>query len=374
MYSGDIIKFIEEWAPPGVAWDRDNVGLQAGSKKEKIKNIFLCLELTKPALNEAVKKNCNLIFTHHPFIFNPLKNLDTDNSTKAQIIAELLKKKITLFSAHTNLDFTKDGVSFQLAKKLGLKNIDFLVNEESNQYKVVVFVPNKDADRLAESIFDSGGGIIGDYSKCSFMISGTGTFEGSENTNPTVGQRQKFEKAEEIRLEILTDKWKLSKVVESIQKNHPYEEPAFDIYPLKNKNVNYGFGAIGDMPFPLSVNEFLKLLSKKINVRSLDYNKGKRRNIKKVAVCGGSGSDLIKTAEQNGADAFVTADVKYHSFQDAEGKIMVVDAGHYETEIIVLDEVKKRLEKYLKQNNSKAKVYKFGGSTNPVMKFINNIK
>ncbi len=374
MYSGDIIKFIEEWAPPGVAWDRDNVGLQAGSKKEKIKNIFLCLELTKPALNEAVKKNCNLIFTHHPFIFNPLKNLDTDNSTKAQIIAELLKKKITLFSAHTNLDFTKDGVSFQLAKKLGLKNIDFLVNEESNQYKVVVFVPNKDADRLAESIFDSGGGIIGDYSKCSFMISGTGTFEGSENTNPTVGQRQKFEKAEEIRLEILTDKWKLSKVVESIQKNHPYEEPAFDIYPLKNKNVNYGFGAIGDMPFPLSVNEFLKLLSKKINVRSLDYNKGKRRNIKKVAVCGGSGSVLIKTAEQNGADAFVTADVKYHSFQDAEGKIMVVDAGHYETEIIVLDEVKKRLEKYLKQNNSKAKVYKFGGSTNPVMKFINNIK
>lgn len=372
MYSGDIIKFIEEWAPPGVAWDRDNVGLQVGSKKEKIKNIFLCLELTKPALNEAVKKNCNFILTHHPFIFNPIKNLNTDNDTKAQIIAELLKKKITLFSAHTNLDFTKDGVSFQLAKKLGLKDIEFLVNQESNQYKVVVFVPEKATERLAENIFKAGGGIIGDYGKCSFMISGTGTFEGSENTNPAVGKKLNFEKAEEIRLEILTDKWKLSKVIDAIKKNHPYEEPAFDVYPLKNKNVNYGFGTIGYLATPLSVIKFLELVSKKLNVSSINYNRGKHRTITKVAVCGGSGSDLIKAAEQSGADAFVTADVKYHSFQDAEGKIMVVDAGHYETEILVLDEVKNRLEKYLKQNNSKAKVYKFGGSTNPVRKFINN--
>lgn len=366
MYSGDIIKFIEEWAPPGVAWDRDNVGLQVGSKKEKIKNIFLCLELTKPALDEAVKKNCNFIFTHHPFIFNPIKNLNLDNDPKAEIIAQLLKKRITLFSAHTNLDFTKHGVSFQLAKKIGLKKVSFLENINSTQYKVVVFVPENKAEHLADSVFKAGGGIIGEYSKCSFMTPGTGTFEGSENSKPSVGKKLNFEKADEIRLEVLVDRWKLSNVLNAIMQNHPYEEPAFDVYPLKNNNVNYGFGAIGELDAALTSNEFLNLIYKKLKIRAIKYNNGKSNTIKTVAVCGGSGSDLIKAAENNGADAFITADIKYHSFQDAEGRIMVVDAGHYETEVIVLDEVKKRLEIYLKQYKSNANVYKFGGSTNPV--------
>lgn len=371
MIAEDIINYIEHWAPPGIAWDKDNIGLQVGSKKQRIKNIFLCLELTEKALNEAIKKKANFIFTHHPFIFNPLKNINTDSDSKGKLIEKLIKNDITLFSAHTNLDFTKDGVSFELAKSLKLQNIQFLVNQKENQFKLVVFVPKDSLDKVSEDLHNAGAGIIGEYENCSFQLNGTGTFKGSKDSNPVIGEKGKSESVDEVRIEFLVDSWKLNKVLKSLQSSHPYEEPAFDVYPLKNKNVNYGFGAIGTLEKSLTTNEFLDYTCTSLKTNDLRFAKGKKNKIKKVAVCGGSGSDLLEAAIKNGADAFVTADLKYHTFQDGEDRILFIDAGHYETEVIALKMVKSKLEKFINKNGESVRVFNFSGSTNPV-KFFNN--
>lgn len=365
MIVREIIKYLEDWAPPGAAWEKDNVGLQIGSRGQKVQNILLCLELDDEVLKEALQKKCNFIFTHHPFIFNPIKKIDIEKDSKAKLIQTILKNNLTVYSAHTNLDFTKDGVSFELAQTLKLNNIKFLEPEESNQYKVAVFVPEKDLEKVADSVFKAGGGIIGEYGNCSFRLKGEGTFKGSEKSNPAVGQKQKFEKVEEIRFEFIIDSWNMYNVISAIHSSHPYEEPAYDIYPLKNKNVNYGAGAIGELSKEMSVKDFLKSTAANLKTEVLKYSIGKSKLIKKVAVCGGSGSDLLNKAISAGADAFVTADVKYHTFQEASGKIFLVDAGHYETEIHSLNSVENKLKNFIPKTEQ-IKVFKYSGSTNPV--------
>jgi len=371
MITENLINFIENWAPPGAAWENDNVGLQVGSSKQKVSNIFLCLELTEKALNEAIKKKANFIFTHHPFIFRPLKQINTHSDSKGKLIEKLIKNNITLYSAHTNLDFTKEGVSFELAKTLKLEKTQFLVNEKSNQYKLVVFVPKKNLEKVSAELFNCGAGIIGEYENCGFSLDGIGTFKGSENTNPVIGKKKKFESVEEARLEVLVDSWKLNKVILGLRKAHPYEEPSFDIYPLKNENINYGYGVVGVLKKSMTSNEFMKHVCGSLKISNLRYAKGKNNKIKAVAVCGGSGSDLLEAAISKGADAFVTADLKYHTFQDGEERILFIDAGHYETEITALNVVKRKLEKIINTNGESIKVFKYSGSTNPV-KFYNN--
>ena len=365
-----ILEYFEHWAPAANAWERDNVGLQVGNENSSIKNILLSLDLNNKVVDEAIKRNCNLIITHHPFLFHPIKNINTTIDTRSIIIEKLLKKDINVFSAHTNLDFTKDGVSFQLAKAIGLKDIQFLKNLKNDQFKLVVFVPDKNLEKVAEAIHNAGGGVIGEYSNCGFRMNGTGTFKGSADSNPAIGKKNMLEKVEETRLEVLVSKSDLSKVISSMVKAHPYEEVAYDIYPLKNDNVNFGFGAIGEFEKGMNTQQFFKTLSKNLKLKNFRYTTGKSNSVKKVAVCGGSCSELVDEAISSGADAFVTADLKYHTFQDAEGKIFLIDAGHYETEAPVLIEIKKRLEKDLIGNKS-IKVFKYSGSTNPVL-FYNN--
>lgn len=367
MKKSDIIKYIEDWAPGGAAWQKDNPGLQAGYPEHEVKNILICLEVTQRTIKEAIRKNCNLIISHHPLIFNPLRRITPQNDKTSEILSELIKNNITLFSAHTNLDFTKDGVSFQLAKRLELQKVRFLKNLEGNQKKLVVFVPTSHLNEISSAIFKAGGGIIGEYSGCSFRLSGEGTFFGSDNTNPAVGSKGKFEKVEEVRLETIVNNWNLKKVLSALLKAHPYEEPAYDIYPLDNKNVNFGMGAIGELQFTLSTDKFLEFISTKLNIKNLRYTTGKKQGVKKVAVCGGSGGDLLFEAISSGADAFITADIKYHTFHDAEGKILLIDAGHFETEVVVLDEIKKRIENYAGKGNP-IKIYTFS-KTNPIKNF-----
>ena len=364
MTVGELTKYLEDWAPPGAAWEKDNVGLQIGSRGEKIENIMLCLELDDKVLKEAIKKKCNFIFTHHPLIFKPIKRLDTEKDSNAKLIEKIIKNNITVYSAHTNLDFTKDGVSFELAKTLKLKNIRFLELEESNQFKVVVFIPQNSLDKVANAVFSAGGGKIGEYENCSFQLNGEGTFKGSEKSNPTVGKKNVFEKVNEVRFEFLVDSWKLDKVIAALIKSHPYEEPAYDVYPLRNRNVNYGAGAIGELEKEMGNKEFLSLVSKALKTKAIKYCSGKKNSVRKVAVCGGSGSELIDIAIRNGADAFVTADIKYHSYHDALKKILLIDAGHYETEIVVLNSVQQKMKKFISLK-SKIKVLKYTGSTNP---------
>jgi dinuclear metal center YbgI/SA1388 family protein len=366
MTGNEIIKYLEDWAPKGIAWEKDNVGLQVGDPKIKIRNIILSLDLNEEVVDSAIKENCNLIITHHPLLFYPLKDLDFSKSKKAIMIEKMIKNDITLYSAHTNLDFTKHGVSYQLAKRLALRNIKFLKNLSNNQVKLSVFVPLAHLDKVSDAIYQAGGGIIGEYSNCSFRTSGKGTFSGSVQSNPSIGKKGVVETVEEVKLEVLVDQWKLSHVISSIKIAHPYEEIAYDVYPLLNENVNYGIGAIGELNKQMIPRDFLKLVSSKLNVPAFRYTKNGRKKIKTVAVCGGSCSELIDEAMKQKADAFITADLKYHSFQNSEGNILLIDAGHYETEVPVLDEIKHRLEKLLIKNK-KIRVLKFRGSTNPVV-------
>lgn len=368
MRCDKIIKIIEDWAPKSIAWEKDNVGLQIGSLRREVKNILLCLDVNEKVVSEAIRRKCNLIVSHHPLLFRSLKKLDVVTDKKSRIIEKLIKKDITLYSAHTNLDFTKDGVSFKLADRLKLINQKFLLTLSSNQNKLVVFVPLANADKVADAMHNAGAGKIGEYSNCSFRTLGTGVFKGLENSNPRVGVKGKVESVEEVKIEVLLNSFDVSKVVAAMKQAHPYEEVAYDVYPLTNENVNYGMGVIGELKNELSQKEFLIFVTKSLKTKNLRFTQGSKSKIKKVAVCGGSGSDLLDTAIQSNADAFVTADVKYHTFQDAENEILLIDAGHFETEISILDEVKNRLEKFL---TDKTKVYKYSGSTNPIV-FYNN--
>ena len=371
MSGTEIIKYLEEWAPKGIAWDKDNVGLQIGNPGIKIKNILLSLDLSDAVIKDAIENNCNFIITHHPVVYHPLKNLDFSRNQNAQMIKRLIKNDITLYSAHTNLDFTKHGVSHQLAKRINLKQIRFLKNLPSNQVKLVVFVPTSHLNKVVEAIHQAGGGIIGEYSHCSFRTTGTGTFKGSQESNPSMGNRGKTKFVEEVKLEVLVDEWKLNQVISALKTAHPYEEVAYDIYTLKNQNVNYGMGTIGKLETAMSQREFLDFISSKLKITNFRFTSGNKKKIETVAVCGGSCGELIDEAILQNADAFVTADLKYHSFRDADGKILLIDAGHYETEIPVLDEVQKRL-KTLLIKNEKIRVLKFKGSTNPIV-FYNKI-
>ena len=365
-----IIKYLEDWAPKEIAWGKDNVGLQIGTTEREIKNIMLSLDLSEKVIVEALKKKCNLIITHHPLLFKPLKKIDTYNSKISKLVESLIKNNLTLYSAHTNLDYTKGGVSFQLAKRLKLHNVRFLKDLSENQVKLVVFIPEKFLQKVAEAIHQSCGGIIGDYTNCRYRTTDIGTFQGSETSNQFIGKKGNIGSEKEIRLEIAVDSWKIHKVINAITSAHPYENPAYDIYPLKNLNANYGNGAIGTLKSPMKKAEFLTHVSRQLKIKNFRYTNGKSKTIRKVAVCGGSCSDLFEEAIKLGANAFITADVKYHSFQDAEERILFIDAGHYETEIPALDEVQKRLKCFL-TNAGKIRVFKYSGSTNPII-FYNN--
>lgn len=362
----DIIKNIENWAPKEIAWQKDNVGLQIGDTDKQIKNILLCLEINNTVVEEALNNRCNLIISHHPFFFSPLKKIDITNDCKSKLIQKLIKHDIILYSAHTNLDYTKGGVSYQLAERLELQNIKFLINLHSNQYKINVFVPEDSCEEVAEGIFREGGGVIGEYTKCSFRTKGKGTFKGSSNTKPAIGKKEEFRVTDEVKLEVLVDRWKLNSVLKRLKMVHPYEEIAYDIVPLKNLNVNYGIGTVGDLSIDYNLNDFLSFISHKLMIKNFRYSKGKKGRISRVAVCGGSGSEYYQEAISKNCDAFITADIKYHTFQDANGEILLVDAGHYETEIFSLNEIKKRINLQLNHNKN-IKVYLYSGSTNPVI-------
>lgn len=371
MTTRALIKYLENNYPREVAWEKDNVGLQVGNLNNKLKNVFLTLDLDMQGLDRAISKNCNLIITHHPVIFSPIKKINIESDVKAQIIEKCIKKNITVYSAHTNFDFSANGVSFVLAEKLGLTDIQFLENTSSDQYKLSVFVPELFIDKVSEAIFEAGGGRIGNYDKCSYRVTGTGTFKGNEKSNPQIGAKEQFEQVEETRLEVILDRWKLRHVVSAIISAHPYDEPAYDIYPLENENVNYGYGTIGILNSPLSEKDFLRLVSVSLKAKNIRFCSGTGGKIKRVAVCGGSGVQYLDTAIKKGADAYVTADIKYHDFQTAEKQILFIDAGHYETEIHSLSVLKKQLSAFVKNSDKKIGIFINSGSTNPV-KFYNN--
>ncbi|MFH1734585.1 MAG: Nif3-like dinuclear metal center hexameric protein [bacterium] len=336
MQIKDVIKFIESWAPSGAALKGDNSGLQVGNPSAAVTNMLVCLDVTDRVIEEAVENQVNLILSHHPLLYSPLHQVRTD-SWLGRKVEQLIKNDIALYSAHTNLDAARDGVSFALARKLGIENPAFLKAPESRwQKKIAVFVPEDAVDQVRQAMADAGAGIIGAYQHCSYNIKGFGTFYGGEDSDPAVGQKGKFETVEEIRLEMIYPAWVESEVVKAMRQAHPYEEAAYDIYRLENTDVNFGFGAFGEYAAPVALADLFRKVRSELGVKMLHVVEGPAQSVKKIAVCGGSGGALIEDAYRQGAEAYVTGEMKYHTFLEYEGKLTIIVAGHYATEQVIL--------------------------------------
>jgi dinuclear metal center YbgI/SA1388 family protein len=370
MTGKHVANYLERWIPRNSAWERDSVGLQVGDPDRAVENVMLCLDAIEEVVDEAAAKNCSLIISHHPPFFLPLKRLDTANDRRGKLIARLVKNDVSLYSHHTNFDFAKDGVSFRLAEKLGLKDVRFLRPLKNTLKKLVVFVPEEAVEAVADAIYEAGGGVIGDYTRCGFRSEGTGTFYGGEGTDPAVGEPGKDERAREIRLEVLAPAWRIDAATRAMIDAHPYEEVAYDVFPLDNDSVNQGEGAIGALPAPLALDDFLANVARALGVKALRHCLSKSDDIKTVAVAGGAGSSLARDALANGADAFVTADVSYHTFEDFHRRLAIVDAGHHETEAPGLDGLRKRLEEFFASEGHDGRVLKTTHDTNPMISYI----
>ena len=332
MILRDLLSIIEECAPKGIAWEKDNVGLQCGDPTSTVKNVLVALDPTTEVVAEAVRTNSNVVVTHHPLLFKPERTIDRTSPTGAMLYS-LISKSISLISVHTNLDFVDGGTSHALATTLGLEQCSFLAPSEARLRKLVLFVPRDSAAAVADALSAHGAGRIGLYERCSFRTEGIGTFQGGPGTNPRVGTSGAFERVPEVRLEMMIPEWNVEPAIKAARAIHPYEEMAYDAYALENPVGGAGTGVIGSLRRPKSLASFLKTVKQQLGVPMLrSSGADRRRMIQRVAVCGGSGSDLLKEAIRKGADAFVTADVRYHTFHEARSKIVLIDAGHFETE------------------------------------------
>ena len=327
----EITNFLESWAPLNYQEDYDNSGLIVGSFDDEIHGALVALDCTEQIVDEALATNCNLIITHHPIVFKGLKKLNGKNYVE-RVILKAIKNNIALYAIHTNLDNVENGVNTEIAKRLGLINSRALVPKAGILKKLVTFCEHKDVEVLRNALFAAGAGNISNYSDCSFNIQGIGTFKGDEHSNPTLGQAGVREYADETRIEVIFKVQDERRIILALLENHPYEEVAYDIYSLDNHLQSVGSGAIGNLPDEMDGNNFLQLVKQNMKATVLRHTALLDKKISKVAICGGSGSFLLKNAIAAGADAFVTADFKYHEFFDAENKIMIVDIGHYESE------------------------------------------
>ncbi len=327
----DIIQVIENFAPPIYQESYDNAGLIVGDKHQKIQSVLICLDVTEAIIDEAVELGAGLVVAHHPIVFKGLKRITPDNYVQRTVISAI-KNNVAIYAAHTNLDTVFNGVNYELARVLGLQNIQPMQAEKGRLKKLYCFVPVEHAESLRTALFNAGAGYIGNYDACSYNSTGFGTFRAGEGSNPFVGEQGELHQENEMRVEVIFPEHLNSAVISALKKTHPYEEPAFDIVNVENEWHKLGIGLVGELPEPMKNQAFLDFVKTKLSVPYLKYTKTNKTEVKKVALCGGSGAFLIKTAMRLNADVFLTGDVKYHDFFDAENRMMIVDAGHYETE------------------------------------------
>jgi len=316
------LSFQEEW---------DNSGLQTGDPGMEISSALVALDVTEAVVEEAVRTGSNLILSHHPLIFSSIRKI-TGRSSDERIIMNSIRNNIAIYSAHTNLDMVSNGVSKKMALKLGLENISVLRTLKNRLQKLVTFVPDDHLERVRDAVFSAGAGVIGNYDLCGFAADGTGSFRGGENTSPFAGKKGILHFEKEKRFETIFFSHLKDRVVKALLAAHPYEEVAYDIYALENDNIDAGLGCTGEFPEPVDETVFLFKLKSVFGAKGIRYSKLTGRPVKKVALCGGSGASLLNDALKRGADAFVTADIKYHAFFEPENRLLLVDCGHYETE------------------------------------------
>lgn len=343
----DFLTNIEQIIPSSWQESYDNSGLQIGDISAKLTGIVLCLDVDMDVLRFARENNANLILSHHPLFFHPLKSIPL-SSQIGEIITYCIMNEISVYSMHTNLDKSRHGINFSIAEALGLQNLQILEPEKGRLRKLVTFCPHDHVEKVREAIFKAGAGVIGNYDSCSYNIEGYGTFRGNEQTNPFVGTKGQLHKEPETRIETIYPVELEDKILGAMFSAHPYEEVAYDIYPLENKWSQVGLGIVGMLHVPVSSQEFLKKIKEIFEIPVLRFVSGNTQSIHKVALCGGSGISLLRQAIKKGVDAFITADIKYHDFIDAYGKIWLIDAGHFEMEYLGL---KKLLELIFKFSN-----------------------
>ncbi len=361
----DITSFLENVAPGYLQESYDNAGLIAGDQQWDCTGIITSLDATEAVVAEAIEKKCNLIVAHHPIIFSGLKKITGKNYVEKTIIAAI-KNNIAIYAIHTNLDNLIEGVNGKMADMLGLINRQILQPKKGLVRKLSVFVPEEYAEKVRQAIFEQGGGQIGNYSECSFNVGGEGTFRAGADTNPFVGKIGESHKEKEVRVELVFQHWIESKVINAMLQAHPYEEVAYDISTLDNEYASIGSGLVGDLTEPLDELQFLQKVKESFRLEVIRHTGFTGRKVKKVALCGGAGSFLIKTAITSGADFYITSDVKYHEFFDAESKLVIADIGHYESEQYTID----LLFDILKEKFTNFAVQKTGVKTNPVLYFL----
>ena len=326
----ELISELEHFAPQFYQESWDNSGLIVGDKTETITSVLLSVDVTESVVEEAIQKKANLIIAHHPIVFKGLKSLTGKNYVERTVI-KAIKNDIAIYAMHTNLDVMGKGISYKMAEKLALKKIQTLDISNHPLKKLVVFVPKSHHDKVRTAILEAGAGHIGKYDSCSFNTEGTGTYRALEGSQPYVGELNKIHREEEIRIETIFPEHLKGNVINAIKATHPYEEIAYDIYTLNQSDKSIGLGKYGELPEPMEELDFLHLLKTKFKLQNLRHSPLLGKKIKHVAVCGGSCSFLIQKAKQK-ADIFVTADVKYHEFFDAENKVIIADIGHFESE------------------------------------------
>ncbi|MEO7922096.1 MAG: Nif3-like dinuclear metal center hexameric protein [Chitinophagaceae bacterium] len=361
MKINEIISFLELQADPSLQEQYDNAGLITGQAGWDCSGIICSLDATEEVVMEAVSKKCNLIVAHHPIIFSGLKKINGKNYVEKTIIAAI-KNDIAIYAIHTNLDNVIQGVNGKIAAMLGLKEVSVLSLKENTLKKLFTFVPVDKAAEVRKAIFEAGGGQIGNYSECSFNAEGTGTFKAGEHTKPYVGETGTQHQEKETRIEVLFPAYLQGRIISAMKRAHPYEEVAYDVVALSNEWPGSGAGIIGMLPETLEEKDFLARLKQVFGTPVIRHTALLNKPVNKVAICGGAGSFLISRALNAGADAYVTADIKYHEFFDANSRLLLADIGHYESEQFTID----LLQGILEQKFPTFAVLKTAIKTNPV--------
>lgn len=341
-----VVKVMEEIAPPYLAEEWDNVGLLVGGMQDEVHKVMVCLDVTEDTVYEAIQKGANMIISHHPVIFERLRSLRSDVG-RERLVYLLVRNGIAVYCAHTNLDKAAGGVDDVLAARLGLQDVKPLsIDQRDRLYKVVVFIPKGHENVVMDAMARAGAGWIGNYSHCTFQINGTGTFMPLEGTNPYIGQQGRLERVEEVRLETIVPSSRLDRVIKAMLEVHPYEEVAYDVYPLANRIEKHGLGRIGKLQHSMSLKEFVDKVCSDLGVSNVQVAGWIDEGIQMVATCAGSGASLINKAYSSGAQVFLTGELKYHEAQAAADLgVVAIVAGHYATEVFIVDELVYRLQK-----------------------------
>lgn len=361
----DIVASLESLAPLSLQEGYDNAGLITGDEKADCKGILVSLDATEEVITEAKIKGCNLIVSHHPIVFSGLKRITGKNYVQKAVISAI-KNDIALYAIHTNLDNIVNGVNGRIADEIGLKNISVLAPKGDLLKKLYTFVPVAHAGKVRQAIFDAGGGHIGNYKECSFNSEGVGTFKGGAGTDPYAGKPGELHNENETKVEVIFPAWLEGRILKNLLAAHPYEEVAYDIVKLENRFPSIGSGIIGELEKPLDESSFLRSIKEKFGLRVIKHTRLLNREITKVALCGGAGSFLISSALAAGAHIYITSDIKYHEFFDANDKMVIADIGHYESEQFTIN----LLQEFLEQKFPTFAVLKTEVNTNPVRYFM----